>query len=202
MPLTAKQLDEKYHDELRKPPLSDCTSARYLFNALTGRRPPVPVSEAACKHWFLTHRVVTTVSVSSAKELDEKHGDQVRLLAPDNRTAYYLCKALRECDPPVFVSDGVAKHWLHNYFGPMQKIESAGRLEVLYGQKLRAEAGSSQRILSQFTGAEVSQFLLDWNVSVPASICHHWLKQDWSSSGYLLTLEQLGGPLRDVFYKK
>ena len=51
----------------------------------------------------------------AAQALDDQYGDIVRSLAVDNATAFKLCKALRSRDPPIFVSDQVAKTWLSKY---------------------------------------------------------------------------------------
>ena len=53
--------------------------------------------------------------MQSAQELEEKYGDVARTLAVEHSTAYKLCGALRKREPPVFVSDGVAKMWLSKY---------------------------------------------------------------------------------------
>ncbi len=45
--LTAAQLHAKYAQLLSQPPFSDATSAYHLHKALTGRQPPIAVSEAA-----------------------------------------------------------------------------------------------------------------------------------------------------------
>ena len=195
MSLDAKKLDEKYRDFLHS---LDCASPYLLHKACHERRPKIDVTYAAVRTWWDKYRIVTTASVSTAKDLEDKHGEQLRLLAADNRTGYKLRQALGKLVPPIVVTEGICKQWLSNYYGPLQEIESAGRLQVLYGQRLRTEFHNSQKLLSQFTGPEIAEALLyKWNVLVPASICQHWLSNDWSSSGYLLTAEQVEGQLGD-----
>ncbi len=198
MSLNAKQLDEQYRGVLTQPPLSDCTSAYHLHKACQARQPKIDVSHETCKQWWKKYRVATTPSVSTAKELDDKYGERVRQLAPDNRSAYLLCKALRQCDPPIFVSDGIAKQWLHTYFGPLQKIESADQLEKLYGPRIRENSWNSDRLLRTQTGTDISEFLLEkYKVSVSSRTCQHWLSIDWSSAGGLRMPEQVEQVLGD-----
>ena len=134
--LTAQQLHEQYHDLLQQPPFSDAPTPYRLHQALVQRG--INVTHQVCKTWWNKYRISVEVSVKSAKELDEKYSHIVKPLAVENRTAHKLCAAMREHDPPVYVTDGVAKRWLEMYFGPMQNIEIAGHLETLYGKRLRA----------------------------------------------------------------
>ena len=102
MALSAKALDEQYGPELSLPPLADCTSAYYLHQALVAKG--IQVSHQACKHWWCKYRVVPgQVSISSAKELEEQHGSAIRHLGIEYNTAYKLCGALRQLDPPLYV---------------------------------------------------------------------------------------------------
>ena len=67
------------------------------------------VSLQVVADWWRLHRVGgRQYSVSSAQGLEEQYGDAVRALLDGSITAYRLCKQLRERDPPVHVSDGVA----------------------------------------------------------------------------------------------
>ena len=67
------------------------------------------VSLKVVAEWWRRHRVRGgQYTVSSAQELEDKYGDAVRALLDGSITVYRLCKQLRERDPPVYVSDGVA----------------------------------------------------------------------------------------------
>ena len=123
-------------------------------------------------------------AASSGKELQEKYGDIVKVLAVNNSSAYLLVRALRDREPAVYISDGIAKQWLKTYFD-LSQIDNAGHLESRYGELLREHL--KQHLLDA-TG--VSQWLVGRHeVSVPARICQHWLATDWSSSGMLMTIE-------------
>ena len=182
--LTAKDLQAKYGQLLQQPPFSDCGTAYLLHEALTKRKPPIAVKYSAVRIWWDKHRVSGgQKSVQNAKELEEKYGDILRPLAVENNTAYKLCDALKKRDPPLYVSDGVARQWLQKYYGPLQNVDNAGHLETLYGERIRAHT-------SALDAASLSQWLMTQHqVSVPARICQHWLSMDWSSSGALMTPE-------------
>ena len=137
MPLSAKQLQEQYGELLQSPPLSECPSAYLLHSALSSRRPPIDVSMAAVKTWWQKYKHgQIQLSVSSAKELQEKYGDIVKALAVNNSSSYLLVKALRDGEPAVYISDGVARQWLKLYFN-LSQIDNAGHLETRYGELLR-----------------------------------------------------------------
>ena len=100
--LTAAQLHAKYAQLLSQPPFSEATSAYHLHKALTGRQPPIAVSEAAVKQWWCTHRVtVDAAPLKSAQELEDKYGQTVRELAVAHPTAFRLVQVLRKRDPPI-----------------------------------------------------------------------------------------------------
>ena len=50
--LTADILQEKYGDELAKPPLSDAKTPRMLLKALAERIPPILATDGILKTWF------------------------------------------------------------------------------------------------------------------------------------------------------
>ena len=140
MALSAKALDEQYGPELSRPPLADCGSAYYLHQAL--RAKGIEVSHSACKVWWRQYRVVPgKVSISSATELEEQHGSAIRHLGIECNTAFKLCGALRQLNPPLYVSNPVAATWLLQYSSKetLVKVQNAGHLETWYGERLRAE---------------------------------------------------------------
>ena len=116
MPLTAAALQQQYGTELANGPLSQCTSAYFLHKAL--REKGIDISMGAVKQWWTSHRVQPGAArIQTAKDLQELHGSRIQHLVAEHSTAFKLCKALREMDPPVFVTDAVAKQWLLKYDG-------------------------------------------------------------------------------------
>ena len=98
--LTAAQLHAKYAQLLSQPPFSEATSAYHLHKALTGRQPPIAVSEAAVKQWWCTHRVTVDASpLKSAQELEDKYGQTVREKAVAHPTAFKQAKCLPNTTP-------------------------------------------------------------------------------------------------------
>ena len=183
--LTATLLQDEHGALLQQPPFSACPSAYLLHSALSKRTPPIAVSMATVKTWWLKYKHgEIQFSASSGKELHDKYGDTVQGLAVTNSSAYLLVRALRDRAPPVHISDGVAKQWLNAYF-KLSHIDNAGHLESRYGELVRDHM--KQYFLDSMG---LSQWLVGQHqVSVPARICQHWLATDWSSSGMLMTIE-------------
>ena len=127
--VSAWQLEEQYGKLLRQTPYSDAASAYLLHQALKKKTPPVNVSYSAVRTWWSNHRTPAEASIKNAAELQAKYGDVLRSLAVDNPSAYLLVKALRERNPPIYVSDGIAKHWLNTHFPKEKHVENAGHLE-------------------------------------------------------------------------
>ena len=142
MSLTAAELEIKHGALLRQEPLSQCTSVRYLHNALTNKR--IKVTEGAVKQWWKKYRGASAdtsgAEIKSAKDLHEKYGAEVLALAQTNKTGYTLCKALRDREPPLFISDGIAKQFLKKYAGQekLTHVSNAGHLETWHGERIRA----------------------------------------------------------------
>ena len=104
-------------------------------------------------------------------------------------TAYLLCKFLRERDPSVLVSDAIAKRWLQRHGGIHVKtlINSAGHLELLWGDQIRIHAAEG------ITAENMSQWMPGTHhVSVSARTCQTWMSKDWSTSGKLYLPESVG----------
>ena len=138
MVLSAKELQAQYGELLQQAPLSECPSAYLLHSALRRRSPPIDVSAGAVRSWWNTYKAgQVELSVSTAKELQEKYGDIAKALAVNNSSGYLLVKALRDGEPAVYISDGVARQWLKLYFN-LSQIDNAGHLESRYGEPLRA----------------------------------------------------------------
>ena len=183
--LTATLLQDEHGALLQQPPFSGCPSAYLLHSALSKRTPPIAVSMATVKTWWLKYKHGDIeFAVKSGTELQDKYGDIAKELAVNNSSAYLLVRALRDRAPPLHISDGVAKQWLNVYF-KLSQIENAGHLESRYGEILREHL---KHYPLDATG--LSQWLVGLHqVSVPVRICQHWLATDWSSSGMLMTIE-------------
>ena len=132
----ADTFERQYGAMLRRPPLSDLTSARYLHQALTAKG--IVVTEGVVKQWLLKYRTgdaaaTDSGSIKSTKELHETHGAYLQALPLEKKkTPYLLCKALRQRDPPVIITDAVAKQWLAKYAGKedLVQVNNAGQLET------------------------------------------------------------------------
>ena len=185
--LSALELHQQYETILSEQPLCDCPSPYLLHAALTRRSPPISVSYAAVRQWWGKYRVTPGgISLDSVEALEQQYGDDIRHIAQEHNTAFKLCKALRSRDPPVFVSDAVAKHWLRRYARSSAKayVDSVGHLEQYYGDILRAQGCSN--------GEEVCKWLLaEHSVSVPVRVCVKWLSSEWSSSNRIMSADSL-----------
>ena len=191
--MTALELHLSYGHILAAQPLCDCASPYLLHAQLTSRSPPIDVSYAAVRQWWGKHRVTPGgIKLDSPEALEQEYGDDIRHVAQEHNTAFKLCKALRLRDPPVFVSDAVAKHWLRRYSSSaaLVYVDSAGHLELYYGDILRAQACSN--------GEEVCKWLLaEHSVSVPVRVCIKWLTSDWSTSNRIMSADSVEQVLGD-----
>ena len=110
----------------------------------------------------------------------------------DNPTAYKFCQALRKREPPIFVTDGVAKQWLQK-FAQMQYVENAGHLEIRLGKRIRDDF--PQEELSADT---LSAWLVrEHSVSVHVKVCQTWINRSWCSDCGLYTPEAVEETLGD-----
>ena len=198
------ELQSRYGAILSQPPLLDVTSAVVLRKRLLDRKPSIKVGVAVCRGWLQQYRPnESAVKIESAADLEEKYGDLTRQYAVVNPTAYLLCKAYRARTPPVHFTDGVAKQWFLKYCGgDTTYIDSAGHLEMQYGQRIRDDSDSNgldSEALSAWLRRVVS-------VSASARTCETWLSRDWSSSGKLLSTraveDALGERLRLEQYRQ
>ena len=97
--LTADALQEKYGEELARPPLSDAKTPRMLMKALLERIPPIVATDGIMKTWFQKYRLPPgAIRISSAAELEATYGDEVRTLQKKYRTVFvfscccnYIC---------------------------------------------------------------------------------------------------------------
>ena len=72
-------------------------------------------------------------SAATAQEFHDNFGVLAIPLAEHHNTAFKLTKALRGLDPPVYVTDQVAKTWLAKFWG-QTRIQQASQIEAPYYQ--------------------------------------------------------------------
>ena len=87
----AEIFDRQYGAMLRRPPLSELTSARYLLRALEAKG--IVVTEGVLKQWLLKYRTGDAAatgsgSIKSAIDLHEAHGAELQALPPENEAPY------------------------------------------------------------------------------------------------------------------
>ena len=105
---------------------------------LAERQPSIKVSEGVAKTWIQKYRLPPGgVRLKSAEELEQRYGAAIRHLVAEHKTGYELGKVLLHRTPPVCVTGEVCNTWIKKYGGAAAatEINSAGRLELLYGQK-------------------------------------------------------------------
>ena len=132
------------------------------------------------------------MKVSSSAELQEKYGDVVAVLAEENPSSHKLCQALKRRTPPVYVTDGVAKEWFKHHRGDLEYINSAGHLELICGARIREDETTTGM------DPEALRVWLRTNLSVDAAVstCQTWRLRDWSTSGKLLSILDVGAGRR------
>ena len=119
----------------------DLTSARQIKTALVRRMPPIEVSEGVLKVWLHKTGIPDgAVVLQSAADLQTRYGELVLGLSVEHHSAFRLCKALRAQQPPLYVTDEICKVWLKAHASDFKVVQSAGRLELEYGDQLRTRA--------------------------------------------------------------
>ena len=180
IPLTAAELHERYADTLKCSPYCDASSPYYLHKALQ-TLVPSGISIGAVKNWWDVYRTVEgVVRISTAQELQDMHGDSIAHLAHEFMTPFVLCATLRKRQPPILISNSIAKQWLKDFgIGDTKRIESAGHLEMECGEKLREN-------MPFVSSEEVASFLLrELQIVCAPRICRSWMDGEWSRSGTL-----------------
>ena len=187
MPLFAADLERLHGAELARPPLSEARSPYLLYKMLQERRPRIDTTKQAVKTWFGQYRRdVAGERVHSTEELERVYGDCIRdcQLAHAHPTAFLLCKALRNFEPPVLVSDAIARRWLREHGGIniQSQADNAAHLELRWGARIREHlAGAAME------AAALAKWMLTIaRGSVPTRVCETWLKRDWAPSGALM----------------
>ena len=109
MPLTARQLHERYGELLSSPPFSEAQSYRVLHRMLSQHSEPIQVTPKTVQVYLSKYRVAAgAVTVDSAEDLEQRFGDGIRHLSLEYKTSFRLCNALREWSTPIVVTDKVA----------------------------------------------------------------------------------------------
>ena len=91
--------------------------------------------------WYLQAPSEAGVRLHSAEELESGFGHRIRHLGQEHPTGYLLCQALRRLEPPVLVSDAIARRWLRVHCGinVRSKIDNAADLERDWGSRIREQ---------------------------------------------------------------
>ena len=113
----------------------------FTLKCCSQRQPPIPVTVGTVKQWWLKHRVSEgSIRLTTAAELEQQYGASIKHYAVEYPSAFRLCKALRERDPPICIDDKVAKDWLRTQAGnsDIVWVNSAGHLEMHCGDRIRA----------------------------------------------------------------
>ena len=114
--ITSADLEKQHGAMLRQTPWNQYGSPDLLHRALMARQPPLKVSQQAVRVWYNKYNIPPGAETpSTAQELEERCGDSIRHLALECRTSFRLCKALREKEPPVCITEKVATGWLEKY---------------------------------------------------------------------------------------
>ena len=83
----------------------------------------------AVKSWIQKYRAGVSFSAGTAQEFQDKFGVLAEGLIDEHNTAFKLTKALRGLNPPVYITDQVAKTWLSKFHGQKRILEPA-QIEV------------------------------------------------------------------------
>ena len=160
----------------------------------------IKVTAAVVKVWWAKYKCQghAEARIKNAQMLQDQHGVLVAEVAREHPTGFKLCKALRERDPPLYISDGVARQWLAKYGGQgvLHYVLNAGHLESWHGNRIRE---SKPEDITD--GTSMAPWLLQHlKVSTSARVCEKWLRTEWSGEGVLLTPikieEEIGEQLR------
>ena len=173
--MTAAELHEQYAATLTRSPYCDAASPYYLHKALQ-TLVPNGITIGAVKTWWDVYRTVEGVDrIGSAQELQDMHGDSIAHMAQECKTPFKLCAKLRKRQPPIFISNSIAKQWLKDFgIGDTKRIESAGHLQMECGEKLREN-------MPFVSSEEVSSFLLrELQIVCAPCICRAWMDREGS----------------------
>lgn len=204
VPLTAASLEAQYGAELRAEPFAGLSP--YLLEKKQKERiPPVHATQGVLRKWVQDYRKAG-VSIESVESLEQQYGDTIRARPWEERkSAFKLMNfVLAKLQPSVSISEPIAKAWLklHGGLVELKLVQSAGHLEMWCGARIREDAEARS------LGSEALAAWLEASLSVKASVitCQTWLTKDWSSSGKLLSPQdverELGQKLRLAQYEE
>jgi hypothetical protein len=143
--MNADQLHTRYGAVLAAEPFLSCGTARLLWNQFKVSYHRIAITEHPFKTWLARHRLPPgATSVSSAAELQEKHGDTIRHLAAAYPTGFIFSEQLKKIG--IHITPDIARRWLATYGGQsnMKLIDSCGHLELHVGQRIRDSAEANQ----------------------------------------------------------
>ena len=134
--MTAAIFEARY-GAIARQEFPHCTTAYMLCKALAKRRPPVSVTDCMLKVWFQNFsRPPNAVVVSTQEHLQQVCGMYIAALAAEHGTEYSLQRALTRQCPPVYADKHLVGKWLRKHM-QVERIHSAGHLELQYGAKIR-----------------------------------------------------------------
>ena len=112
-----------------------------------------------------------------------------------------LLKVLKARTPPLYVSEELLKRWFLRYFDAVP-INSAGHLELKYGDRIREHAGAAT-----FEAADLRVWLRTvLKVDASEQTCKTWRVRTWSTAGRLMSMHDIehsiGDRLRLLQYRE
>ena len=103
-------------------------------------------------------------------------------------------------DPPICITDGVAKSWLLKYQGS-RRIDTAGQLESEFGERIRSEKPDGTESAYQLAARIYKQF----SIVVSVRVAQNWTVAKWGRDNLLYmpaeVEESLGDRLRLKVYR-
>ncbi len=93
---------------------------------------------------------------------------------------------MNRLDPPVYITDGVAKSWLSQFHGK-QRIQLASQVEAMCGVRIKA---CKER--AQWSAKDLVVWLSrECSVVVSLRVAQDWISTQWGSDGLLCIPEQV-----------
>jgi len=181
--MTADAFQQEYGTELTQPPLSEAKTPRMMRKALLKRQPPVNITDAVCKTWFMKHyRPQNALRIIDAKSLEQMYGDSLRMIEMESHGPG-IAKALAMRTPQLYAAEQVIGEWRKAYAkkAKCRTIDCAEKLEVYIGNNIRSSETSG------LDAHSLCQWLRANCVSTTASVCDAWKATNWSLSLKLTT---------------
>ena len=131
-------------------------------------------------------------SASTAADFQDKYGDVAGPMATEYNTAYKLTAALRQLDPPICITDGVAKQWLAKVHLTRRIIVPA-KVESEFGERIR-----EHKSMADWTAEELVSWLSrSCSIVVTLRVAQDFLATKWGSDGLLYLPSQVEEALGD-----